>query len=50
MNEFKDQLNCAGKEKVQKLVTELCKIVVKGQASDASVTAEQIREKINERR
>ncbi|EPQ55171.1 heat shock protein 70 [Gloeophyllum trabeum ATCC 11539] len=48
MNEFKDQLDAAEKEKVQKLVTELREIAVKGQAGDASVTAEQIREKISE--
>ena len=48
MNEFKDQLDAAEKEKVTKLVGELRELAAKGQASDASVTAEQIREKINE--
>ncbi|KAG6899840.1 hypothetical protein C0993_006358 [Termitomyces sp. T159_Od127] len=48
MNEFKDQLDAAEKEKVTKLVAELRELAVKGQASDASVTAETIREKINE--
>lgn len=48
MNEFKDQLDAAEKEKVTKLVGELRELAVKGQAGDASVTADQIREKINE--
>jgi molecular chaperone DnaK len=48
MNEFKDQLDAAEKEKVEKLVTELREIAVKGQAGDASLTADAIREKINE--
>jgi molecular chaperone DnaK len=48
MNEFKDQLDGTEKEKVSKLVTELREIAVKGQSGDSSVTAESIREKINE--
>ena len=48
MNEFKDQLDATEKEKVTKLVAELREIAVKGQAADSSVTAENIREKINE--
>ncbi|KAJ8518721.1 hypothetical protein ONZ45_g4265 [Pleurotus djamor] len=48
MNEFKDQLDAAEKEKVTKLITELREIAAKGQAADASVNADQIREKINE--
>lgn len=48
MNEFKDQLDATEKEKVTKLVAELREIAVKGQAADSSVTAESIREKINE--
>ncbi|KAF9501349.1 heat shock protein 70 [Pleurotus eryngii] len=48
MNEFKEQLDATEKEKVTKLVTELREIAVKGQAADSSVTAESIREKINE--
>ena len=48
MNEFKDQLDATEKEKVSKLVGELRELAVKGQAGDASVTADQIREKINE--
>ncbi|KAJ8581255.1 heat shock protein 70 [Rhizopogon salebrosus TDB-379] len=48
MNEFKDQLDATEKEKVTKLVGELRELAVKGQAGDGSVTAEQIREKINE--
>jgi molecular chaperone DnaK len=48
MNEFKDQLDAAEKEKVTKHVTELREIAAKGQAGDGAVTAEAIREKINE--
>ncbi|KAG7091148.1 hypothetical protein E1B28_010202 [Marasmius oreades] len=48
MNEFKDQIDATEKEKVTKLITELRDLAVKGQAGDASVTAESIREKINE--
>ncbi|GBE80738.1 heat shock protein 70 [Sparassis latifolia] len=48
MNEFKDQLDATEKEKVVKLVAELREIAVKGQAGDASVTAEAIKEKIGE--
>ncbi|KAI0919026.1 hypothetical protein AcW1_003488 [Taiwanofungus camphoratus] len=48
MNEFKDQLDATEKEKVQKLVTELRELAVKGQAGDASTTADTIREKVNE--
>lgn len=48
MNEFKDQLDATEKEKVTKLVAELREIAVKGQAADATVTADAIREKINE--
>ena len=48
MGEFKDQLDAAEKDKVTKLVTELRELAVKGQAADASITAEVIREKIHE--
>jgi molecular chaperone DnaK len=48
MNEFKDQLDTAEKEKVSRLVTELRELAVKGQAADADITADNIREKINE--
>jgi len=48
MNEFKDQLDAAEKEKVAKLVGELRELAAKGQVGDASVTADQIREKISE--
>jgi len=48
MTEFKDQLDATEKEKVSKLVAELREIAAKGQQGDASVTADQIREKINE--
>ena len=48
MNEFKDQIDATEKEKVQTLVNELRELAVKGQAGDASVSAETIREKISE--
>lgn len=48
MNEFKDQLDAAEKEKVLKLVAELRGLAIKGQAADPSITAETIWEKINE--
>ena len=49
MNEFKDQLDAAEKEKVTKHITELREIAARALGSDdASVTAEAIREKINE--
>ena len=48
MAEFKDQLDATEKEKVSKLVAELRDIAVKGQAGDGAVTADGIREKINE--
>lgn len=48
MSEFKDQLDAAEKEKVTKLVGELRELAAKGQTGDASVTADQIREKISE--
>ncbi len=48
MNEFKDQIDATEKEKVQTLVNELRELAVKGQAGDASIDADKIREKINE--
>jgi len=48
MNDFKDQVDATEKENVNKLVGELRAIAVKGQAGDSSVTADAIREKINE--
>lgn len=48
MNEFKDQIDAAEKEKVTQLIVELRELAVKGQAGDASVDADKIREKINE--
>ena len=48
MNEFKDQIDAAEKEKVEKLVAELRQLAVKGQAGDADITADAIREKISE--
>jgi len=48
MNDFKDQLDAAEKEKVSKLIVELREIATKGQAGDSSVTADAVREKINE--
>jgi hypothetical protein len=47
MSEFKDQLDATEKDKVTKLIAELREVAVKGQAGDASVTADDIREKIN---
>ena len=48
MTEFKDQVDAAESEKLTKLIGELREMATKGQASDASITAETIREKINE--
>ncbi|KAF8520274.1 heat shock protein [Hysterangium stoloniferum] len=48
MNEFKDQLDAAEKEKVTKLVEELRDLASKGQAADPAVDAEKIKEKIGE--
>ena len=48
MTEFKDQLDATEKEKVTKHLVELRELAVKGQAGDESVTADAIREKINE--
>ena len=48
MNEFKDQIDATEKEKVSKLIAELRELAVKGQAGDASVDADKIREKVNE--
>jgi molecular chaperone DnaK len=48
MNEFKDQLDAAEKDKVGKLLVELRELASKGQAGDASITADTIREKISE--
>ena len=48
MNEFKDQLDAAEKEKVAKHISELREIAAKGQAGDGAATADAIREKINE--
>jgi hypothetical protein len=47
MNEFKDQLDTAEKDKVTKLIGELRELAVKGQAADPSITAEIIKEKID---
>jgi len=48
MNEFKDQLDAAEKDKVTKLTAELREMAAKGQSGDASVNAELIKEKIHE--
>lgn len=48
MNEFKDQLDATEKDKVTKLLGELRELAGKGQAGDASITADTIREKISE--
>lgn len=48
MNEFKDQLDASDKDKVTKHIAELREIAAKGQAGDGAITADAIREKINE--
>lgn len=48
MNEFKDQLDAAEKEKVTKHITELREIAARALSGDESLTADAIREKINE--
>lgn len=48
MNEFKDQLDAAEKDKVTNLMTELRDLASKGQSGDASITAETIKAKIDE--
>lgn len=48
LSEFKDQLDASEKEKVEKLVTELRELAVKGQTGDESVNADLIREKLAE--
>ncbi|EIM80579.1 heat shock protein 70 [Stereum hirsutum FP-91666 SS1] len=48
MNEFKDQLDQTEKDKVTKHLADLRELAAKGQAGDASATADAIREKINE--
>jgi molecular chaperone DnaK len=49
MTEFKDQLDQSEKEKVTKHIADLRELAEKAQAgADASVTAEMIRDKINE--
>ena len=47
MEEFKDQLDAAEKEKVTKHITELREIAARALGGDESLTAEAIREKIN---
>ena len=48
MNEFKDQLDNVEKEKVTKLIGELREIAAQAQGGDVAVTADAIREKIDE--
>ena len=48
MNEFKDQLDAIEKEKVTKHMTELREIAARALGGDESVSADAIREKINE--
>ncbi|THH18531.1 hypothetical protein EW146_g1772 [Bondarzewia mesenterica] len=48
MAEFKDQLDATEKDKVTKHLAELRELAAKAQAGDESVTADAIREKINE--
>ena len=47
MDEFKDQLDAAEKEKVTKHITELREIAARALGGDESLTADAIREKIN---
>ena len=47
MEEFKDQLDAAEKEKVAKHITELREIATRALGGDESVTADTIREKIS---
>jgi len=47
MEEFKDQLDAAEKEKVTKHITELREIATRALGGDESLTADAIREKIN---
>jgi molecular chaperone DnaK len=48
LTEHKDQLEASEREKVEGLITELRNLAVKGQAGDADISADAIREKINE--
>ena len=48
MNEFKDQIDAAKKDKVAALVSELRELASKGQAGNASINAECIKAKIDE--
>jgi molecular chaperone DnaK len=48
MNEFKDQLDATEKDKVTKLIGELRAIAAQASSGDEAVTADAIREKINE--
>ncbi|KZT11623.1 heat shock protein [Laetiporus sulphureus 93-53] len=48
IGEFREQLDNAEKEKVEKLVAELREVAAKGQAGDGSVTADSIRQKLDE--
>jgi len=47
MNEFKDQLDAAEKDKVEKLIGELREISAKAQSGDTSVTPEQLKAAID---
>ena len=48
MDEFKDAIDASEKEKITALMTELRELALKGQAGDGGVTADSIREKVNE--
>ena len=48
MDEFKDQLDAAEKEKVTKHITELREIAARALGGDESLTADAIREKTSE--
>ena len=47
MEEFKDQLDAAEKEKVTKHIAELREIAARALGGDESLTADAVREKIN---
>ncbi|KAL7008426.1 Hsp70 ATPase ssc1 [Cystobasidiomycetes sp. EMM_F5] len=48
MNEFKEHIDAAEKEKLEVLFKELRELAMKGQAGDAAVNSESIRTKLNE--
>jgi len=47
IGEFKDQVDATERQNLEALIKELREIAVKAQAGDESITAEQIKEKID---